>query len=98
MPLSAVRCEWLEPGWESRPCDGRVRFDGREQEPSWLVSGVGAVRGAYGRRLQAQREGLRDICRALGWTCDFHRTDQPPQAALLRLYTQLSQEIGRAHV
>src|SRR3546814_18021760 len=83
----------LDPAEESLPDDGRVRFDGLEQEPSWLVSRVEAVRGAYGRRLQAQREGLRDICRALGWTCDFHRTDQPPQAALLRLYTQLSQAV-----
>jgi uncharacterized protein (DUF58 family) len=83
----------LDPAEESLPYDGRVRFDGLEQEPSWLVSRVEAVRGDYARRLQAQRDGLRDICRALGWTCDFHRTDQPPQAALLRLYTKLSQAV-----
>lgn len=83
----------LDPAEESLPYDGRVRFDGLEQEDSWLVSRVEAVRGDYARRLQAQREGLRDICRALGWTCDFHRSDQPPQAALLRLYTTLSQAV-----
>jgi uncharacterized protein (DUF58 family) len=83
----------LDPAEESLPYDGRVRFDGLEQEPSWLVSRVQAVRGDYARRLQAQRDGLRDICRALGWTCDFHRTDQPPQAALLRLYTTLSKAV-----
>ena len=60
-----------------------VRFDGLEQEPSWLVSKVEAVRGDYARRLQAQRDGLSDICRAPGWSCDFHRSDQPPPAALL---------------
>jgi uncharacterized protein (DUF58 family) len=84
----------LDPAEESLPYDGRVRFDGLEQEPSWLVSRVEAVRGDYARRLQAQRDGLRDICRALGWTCDFHRSDQPPQAALLRLYTTLSQAVS----
>ena len=83
----------LDPAEESLPYGGRVRFDGLEQEPSWLVSRVEAVRGDYGRRLQAQRDGLRDICRALGWTCNFHRSDQPPQTALLRLYTTLSQAV-----
>ncbi len=83
----------LDPAEESLPYDGRVRFDGLEQEPSWLVSKVEAVRGDYARRLQAQRDGLRDICRGLGWGCDFHRSDQPPQSALLRLYTTLSQAV-----
>ena len=83
----------LDPAEESLPYDGRVRFDGLEREPSWLVSKVEAVRGDYARRLEAQREGLRDICRALGWGCDFHRSDQPPQSALLRLYTTLSQAV-----
>ncbi|GAB4375639.1 MAG: DUF58 domain-containing protein [Kiloniellaceae bacterium] len=83
----------LDPAEETLPFDGRVRFDGLEQEPSWLVSRVEAVRGDYAKRLQAQREGLRDICRALGWTFDFHHTDQAPQAALLRLYTVLSQAV-----
>ena len=88
-----VLLQVLDPAEESLPYDGRVRFDGLEQEPSWLVSRVEAVRGDYARRLQAQREGLRDICRALGWSCDFPRSDQPPQAALLRLYTTLSQAV-----
>jgi uncharacterized protein (DUF58 family) len=88
-----VLLQVLDPAEESLPYDGRVRFDGLEQEPSWLVSRVEAVRGDYARRLQAQRDGLRDICRALGWSCDFHRSDQPPQAALLRLYTTLSQAV-----
>lgn len=88
-----VLLQVLDPAEESLPYDGRVRFDGLEEEPSWLVSRVEAVRGDYARRLQAQRDGLRDICRALGWSCDFHRSDQPPQAALLRLYTTLSQAV-----
>ena len=83
----------LDPAEENLPYDGRVRFDGLEHEPSWLVSRVEAVRGDYAKRLQAQRDGLRDICRAMGWTFDFHHTDQAPQAALLRLYTVLSQAV-----
>ena len=91
--LRGTLLQVLDPAEESLPYDGRVRFDGLEQEPSWLISKVEAVRGDYARRLQAQRDGLRDICRALGWGCDFHRSDQAPQAALLRLYTTLSQVV-----
>ncbi|MEO3428457.1 DUF58 domain-containing protein [Pelagibius sp. CAU 1746] len=91
--LRGALLQVLDPAEESLPYDGRVRFDGLEHEPPWLVSKVEAVRGDYARRLNAQREGLRDICRALGWGCDFHRSDQPPQAALLRLYTTLSQAV-----
>ncbi len=83
----------LDPAEESLPYDGRVRFDGLEEEPSWLVSKVQAVRGDYARRMQAQRDGLRDICRALGWGFDFHHSNEPPQAALLGLYTTLSQAV-----
>src|SRR3546814_13352521 len=32
----------LDPAEESLPYDGRVRFDGLEQEPSWLLSRVEA--------------------------------------------------------
>lgn len=83
----------LDPAEESLPYDGRVRFDGLEQEPPWLVSRVEAVRGDYARRLKNHRAGLRDICRSLGWGCDFHHSDQPPQTALLRLYMTLSQAL-----
>ncbi len=91
--LHGTLLQVLDPAEESLPYDGRVRFDGLEQEPSWLVSRVEAVRGDYARRLQAQRDGLREICRGLGWSFDFHRSDQPPQVALLRLYAALSQAV-----
>ncbi|WP_299617765.1 DUF58 domain-containing protein [Pelagibius sp.] len=84
----------LDPAEESLPYDGRVRFEGLEQEAPWLVSRVEAVRGDYAKRLRDQREGLQDIARALGWGCAFHRSDQPPQSALLRLYTTLSQVLA----
>ncbi|WP_422365181.1 DUF58 domain-containing protein [Pelagibius sp.] len=84
----------LDPAEESLPYDGRVSFEGLEQEAPWLVSRVESVRADYAKRLQEQRDGLRDITRALGWGCDFHRSDQPPQAALMRLYTTLSQVLA----
>ena len=40
-------------------------------------------------RLRAQQEGLASICAAAGFGFGVHRTDHPPEAALLTLYTAL---------
>ncbi len=80
----------LDRAEESLPYDGRVRFEGLEGEEPWLLSRVEAVRGDYLARLEAQRAGLRAIARAAGWTYATHRTDQPPQSALLALYAALT--------
>ena len=85
----------LDMAEESLPYDGRVRFEGLEGEEPWLLSRVEVVRGDYLARLDAQRAGLRAIARAAGWTYATHRTDQPPQSALLALYAALTRPPGR---
>jgi uncharacterized protein (DUF58 family) len=85
----------LDRAEESLPYDGRVRFEGLEGEEPWLLSRVEAVRGDYLSRLGAQRAGLHAIARSAGWTFATHRTDQPPQSALLALYAALSRPPGR---
>ncbi|MBJ7417915.1 MAG: DUF58 domain-containing protein [Niveispirillum sp.] len=82
----------LDPGEETLPYEGRVRFKGLEGEGSLLVPRVDGVREAYLDRLAAQRDGLAAIARAAGWTLTLHRTDKPPQTALLSLWTALSGE------
>ncbi len=82
----------LDPGEETLPYAGRVRFKGLEGEGSLLVPRVDGVREAYLDRLAAQRDGLAAIARAAGWTLTLHRTDKPPQTALLALWTALSGE------
>ncbi len=84
----------LDPAEESLPYDGRVRFEGLEDEEPWLLSRVEAVRGDYLARLDAQRAGLRAIARSAGWIFACHRTDQPPQTALLALYAALTRPPG----
>ncbi len=81
----------LDPAEERLPFEGRINFEGLEGESPWLLSRVEAVRGAYQRRMEAQRAGLRDIVRAARWTFDHHHCDRPPEAALLALYMLLSQ-------
>ena len=42
------------------------------------------------RRLKAQQDGLAAICAAAGFGFAIHRTDHPPEAALLGLYAALT--------
>ncbi len=85
----------LDPAEANLPYAGRVRFEGLEGEEPWLLSRVESVREVYLERLEAQREGLAAIARTAGWSYACHHTDRPPQAALLALYTVLSQTLGK---
>lgn len=81
----------LDPAEETLPYTGRVRFEGLEGEDSWLLSRTEGVRGEYLARLEAQRAGLQAIAQTAGWMFTEHRTDRPPGAALLSLYTALTE-------
>jgi uncharacterized protein (DUF58 family) len=81
----------LDPAEESLPFTGRVRFEGLEGEAPLLMSRAEAVRGAYLDKLARHREGLAAIARAAQWSFATHRTDQPPQYALLGLYNALAE-------
>jgi len=80
----------LDPAEPSLPFAGRIRFEGVEQEGAALIGNVDSVRARYQDRLEAHREGLRELARALGWTSATHLTDHPPEPALLALYTALA--------
>ncbi|MGF1609031.1 MAG: DUF58 domain-containing protein [Kiloniellales bacterium] len=84
----------LDPAETDLPYQGRVRFEGLEGEAPWLLSRVESVRGDYHERLAAQQRGLEAITRVAGWSYARHRTDHPPQTALLALYAALSQSVG----
>ena len=81
----------LDPAEVSLPFKGRVRFEGLEDEQSWLLSRVEPVREDYRARISAQEEGLKDLTRNVGWNLSLHCTDRPPQNALLALYGALSE-------
>lgn len=82
----------LDPAEETLPFAGRVEFEGMQGEDELLVPRVEAVRTAYLERLQAQRDGLAALARTTGWTFAGHRTDRPPQTALLSLYAAVSRQ------
>jgi hypothetical protein len=80
----------LDPAEPELPFAGRVRFEGMEHDGSALIGNVDGVRRRYQGRLEAHREGLRDLARSLGWTFASHLCDHPPEPALLALYIALS--------
>jgi uncharacterized protein (DUF58 family) len=85
----------LDPAEESLPYRGRIRFEGLEGEDPWLIPRVESLRGDYMKRLQAQFAGINSIARTYAWGYSRHRSDHPPQAALLSLYTALAQKPSR---
>lgn len=84
----------VDPAEEDLPFTGRTRFHGLEGEGTYTASRVESLRTAYDDRFAAHHAGLMELCHSIGWTIASHRTDRPPQTALLALYQALSGEIG----
>jgi uncharacterized protein (DUF58 family) len=90
IPTRGHLLQVLDPAEAVLPYEGRVRFRGLEREADALIPRVETVRTGYADRLAAQQEGLSTIARAAGFGFSIHRTDHPPETALLSLYTALS--------
>ena len=85
----------LDPAEIALPYDGRVKFQGLEGEGDSIVSRVQGVRDAYGAALAEQQAGLAAICGATGFGFAVHRTDEPPETALLPLWLSMSAQAAR---
>jgi uncharacterized protein (DUF58 family) len=83
----------LDPAEPALPYVGRVRFEGVEQDGTMLIGNVDGIRQRYRNRLEAHQQALRDLARSLGWTFASQVTDQPPEPALLALYTALATKV-----
>jgi uncharacterized protein (DUF58 family) len=90
LPAGGVLLQVLDPAEESLPYAGRIHFDGLEGEEAFLAPRVEDLRAAYQGRLAARREQLVALCGAAGFRFARHRTDRPPETALLALYTSLA--------
>lgn len=84
----------LDPAEETLPFSGRVMFAGSEDEGEVLFGRVEAVREDYRAAFARHQAGLRDLTRGVGWTTISHRTDQPPEVALLALYFAVAGSAG----
>lgn len=90
MPVAGHLLQVLDPAEALLPYTGRVRFRGMKQEADAVVPRVESIRTGYAEALARQQRGLADLCFTAGWSFGVHRTDHPPEAALLGLYTAMS--------
>jgi uncharacterized protein (DUF58 family) len=90
VPVTGYLLQILDPAETALPYQGRVRFRGMEQDGDALIPRVESVRDAYAERLKAQQDGVAAICATAGFGFGVHRTDHPPEMALLTLYQALA--------
>lgn len=85
----------VDPAEEDLPFVGRTRFEGVEGEGQFTAGRVEALRADYTKRLAGRHTALTDIARAARWTFTSHRTDRPPETALLATYAAMAEERRR---
>jgi len=81
----------FDPAEEHLPYTGRKEFEETGGGPlRFIIGRTESVRDSYRARIEAHRAGLKELARRLGWSFTLHHTDQPPQRAILPLYSRLS--------
>jgi uncharacterized protein (DUF58 family) len=76
----------LDPAEETLPFNGRVRFEGLENEGALVIDRAEDARAAYVAKLAAHREALKALSTATGWSFTTHRTDMAPHLTLVALH------------
>ena len=84
----------LDPAEEELPFEGRARFEGLEGETDLTFDRVEALRNEYRGKVNEHRAAISAAAQRLGWSFMTHRTDKPPQTALLALYASLSGDVA----
>jgi uncharacterized protein (DUF58 family) len=90
VPVTGYLMQILDPAETALPYQGRIRFRGLEHDGDALIPRVESVRDAYAERLRAQQDGVASISATAGFGFGVHRTDHPPEMALLALYQALA--------
>lgn len=84
----------IDPAEETFPFEGRVQFEGPEDEGRTIIGNTGGVAQEYRNVFQAHIDSIQSISRGAGWGYTRHRTDASPEAALMAIYLGLS-DLGR---
>jgi len=85
----------MDPAEQDLPFKGRLRFEGMEGESGLTIGRVETLRDDWTTRLERRHAALKAMTQRAGWTFATHRTDRPPQTALLALYTALSGALAK---
>lgn len=78
-----------DPAEEDFPFTGRVEFSDLESQDRLVFGDTRSLQTDYKQAFQAHRARLETIASKSGWSFIAHRTDKPPQTALLALFTAL---------
>lgn len=89
-PVRGHLLQVIDPAEAALPYRGRIRFEGVERDGETLVPRAESIREVYAERLAAHQGGIAAIAAAAGFTFAVHHTDQPPETALLGLYTVIA--------
>ncbi len=92
--VGASALQIIDPAEEELPFEGRILFDGPEQEGRVLIDSIGEIRPQYRRLFEAHGDALRSLFRARGWNHARHRTDRPASSGLLTLYQMLAPAVA----
>jgi uncharacterized protein (DUF58 family) len=84
-----VLLQICDPAEEEFPFEGRVEFRDLESTDRLIFGQTGTLASAYKDKFAAHRSALGAVAQKNGWTFLAHRTDRPPQTALLALFTAL---------
>ncbi len=79
----------IDPAEAEFPFAGRVRFQDADARAQTLIGRAETVREEYLTRAESHDRALAAAARAWGWNYLVHRTDRPPQMALLALHQAL---------
>ncbi len=80
----------IDPAEEDFPYTGRTRFESVEGKLNETLGRAESVAAAYRARFKAHSEAVAQMARKIGWNYLAHRTDRPPQLALVALFADLS--------
>ena len=80
----------IDPAEEDFPFTGRMRFEDFTGLMHETIGRAESVASAYRTRFKAHAEIVGALARQLGWSYIAHRTDKPPQTALIALYADMS--------
>jgi uncharacterized protein (DUF58 family) len=80
----------IDPAEEDFPYEGRTRFEAPGEDLRETLGRAETVGSAYRARFKAHAETVALLAGKLGWSYLAHRTDRPPQTALVALYAEMS--------
>jgi len=79
----------IDPAEEDFPYTGRARFESPRGQTNALFGRAESVGRDYRARFAAHGEKIARAAMNLGWTVTAHRTDHPPQTALIALHAAI---------